>query len=305
MDTLDPNLTTLATSQHGMLTTAQLTTAGLSSPDLAALVTRGVLRHPGRGLYAVAGFASPDPLIWHRQLIAGAFLLYPDAVISGASALLAHGIPVWGTSLVKPRLARPRDRSGGMRAFTLRRAHDDLGRSESPWGPCVPLPLALVEHTLDNGIVPGVVSADAALNRDLVSLDALAATVTYVRSWPRSSRAKAMLRLCDGRRESVGESRTGVTLSFLGFEVTPQVTVRDDGGRFVARVDWLIVGTQIVVEFDGRIKYQDGNGVALFEEKKREDRLRALGYVVVRIIWADLDNPKLIEAKIRRALLAA
>lgn len=109
----------------------------------------------------------------------------------------------------------------------------------------------------------------------------------------------------DGRRETVGESRTAVTLAFAGIELVPQVTITDEDGRFVARVDFVVAGTRVIVEFDGRVKYGDESGATLFDEKKREDRLRALGYIVVRIVWADLETPGLVAAKVRRAMAIA
>lgn len=48
----------------------------------------------------------------------------------------------------------------------------------------------------------------------------------------------------------------------------------------------------MLIEFDGTVKYTDGGSDALFREKRREDRIRALGYVVVRVIWADLFHPE-------------
>lgn len=305
MNDLDPALVHLAEAQHGMLTTQQFRAAGLSAPDLVALVSRGTLAHPGRGLYAVADLVSKDPIEYHRQLVAGAFLLYPDAVLTGVSGLLAHGLPVWNSDLTKPQLLRDRDRSGGMKAFKIRRT---VGRSEavdSPWGPCVPLAEALAQHAIDAGIVQGVVSLDAALKSGQVTDSDLEEVLDRVAQWPGSSRVGAMVSLADGRRESVGESRTGVVLSFLGIEVVPQVEIHDEGGYLVARVDFLIKGTKVIIEFDGKIKYADDDGTALFAEKKREDRLRSLGYVVVRIVWADLERPHLIAAKVRQAMAIA
>ncbi len=109
---LDAALVATARTQHGMLTTAQATAAGLSAPVLVKLVKAGVLRHPGRGLYAVAALCESDPQAWHRQLCAGAFLLYPDAVLAGTSALLAHGIPVWGAPLAHAEHPAPRQARG-------------------------------------------------------------------------------------------------------------------------------------------------------------------------------------------------
>jgi very-short-patch-repair endonuclease len=74
----------------------------------------------------------------------------------------------------------------------------------------------------------------------------------------------------------------------------------------VARVDFL-VGDRVVVEFDGRVKYgMDGRPEeALWAEKQREDRLRELGLVVVRIVWADLQRPEVIVQRVLAALRLA
>ena len=285
-----------------MLTTAQATAAGVSAPVLVKLVKAGVLRHPGRGLYAVEALVESDPEAWHRQLCAGAFLLYPDAVLAGTSALLAHGIPVWGAPLTTPSILRPVKRAGGMSAFWVRPARGESVSTD--WGPASPPASALVQHAVDHGIVTGVVSADAALREGSATLDQLTEQVDAVATWPHSSRAASMLRLVDGRRESVGESRCGVALAMAGVDVTPQVTIRDERGDFVARVDFLVDGTKVVIEFDGKVKYAAGDPGVLWDEKRREDRLRRLGYVVVRITWAQLERPGAVAAAVRAALRA-
>ncbi|MDO5502394.1 MAG: type IV toxin-antitoxin system AbiEi family antitoxin domain-containing protein [Actinomycetia bacterium] len=302
---LDPAVTTLAAAQHGMLTTAQLRGAGLTPADITALVKKRLLVHPGRGLYAVASLASDDPAEWHRQLVAGAFLLYPDAVLTSISAILAHGLPAWDSPMQRPELARARDKTGSMSAFRIRHMASRRRGPDSPWGPCVELGEALVQHAIDHGIVQGVVSLDAALRTGAVTEAEIAAVIERAASWPYISRARSMLRLGDARRESVAASRTGVTLSLLGYTVIPQFTIYDTGGDLIGRVDFLIEGTKVVIEFDGMTAYAGSDGTALFAEKKREDRLRALGYVVVRLVWADLDRPGVIDAKIRRALAIA
>jgi Protein of unknown function (DUF559) len=170
------------------------------------------------------------------------------------------------------------------------------------WGPASDPAAALVQHAVDRGIVPGVVSADAALRGGLVSGSALAAAAEAVATWPHASRAASMLRLVDGRRESVGESRCGVALAMAGIVATPQVTISDERGGFVARVDFIVDGTKLVVEFDGKVKYASGDAGVLWDEKRREDRLRRLGYVVVRITWAQLERPGAVAAAVRSAL---
>lgn len=133
----------------------------------------------------------------------------------------------------------------------------------------------------------------------------LADAVARVRTWPHASHAASMLRFVDGHRESVGESRCGVAMAIAGIEVTPQAPIFEDDGELVGRVDFLITGTNVIVEFDGKVKYASGGGDVLWKEKRREDRLRRLGYIVVRLTWADLDRPGAVGAAVRRALKAA
>jgi len=86
-----------------------------------------------------------------------------------------------------------------------------------------------------------------------------------------------------------------------GLRVTPQVCVRN--GPVTWRPDFLVDDTMVLVEFDGLVKY--GGTDDLVAEKRREDRLRALGHEVVRVTWADLDRPERIVREIRQAMARA
>jgi hypothetical protein len=70
-----------------------------------------------------------------------------------------------------------------------------------------------------------------------------------------------------------------------GLELETQVTVLDPQGALVARVDFLLDGC-VVAEADGVGKYADA--ADLWAEKRREDRLRELGFGVVRWGWDDM-----------------
>ena len=67
-----------------------------------------------------------------------------------------------------------------------------------------------------------------------------------------------------------------------------QAELTASDGDFVARVDFLFPDERVVVEFDGETKYGDGPAEAVIAEKWREDRIRELGYIVVRVSWSDL-----------------
>ncbi|MGY1660714.1 type IV toxin-antitoxin system AbiEi family antitoxin domain-containing protein [Geodermatophilus sp. SYSU D00705] len=100
--------------------------------------------------------------------------------------------------------------------------------------------------------------------------------------------------LADGRAESPPESRGRLRILGAGLPVPElQVEIRVPGGRLVAVVDAWFDREAVAVEFDGQVEYTDpwrGRSPerVLWEEKRREDELRALGVRVVRVADADL-----------------
>jgi hypothetical protein len=75
----------------------------------------------------------------------------------------------------------------------------------------------------------------------------------------------------------------------------------------VGRTDFCWEVHRTLGEFDGRIKYgrllrpgQDASDV-VFDEKRREDALRDLGWQVVRWTWDDLGSPSRLAERISRA----
>jgi very-short-patch-repair endonuclease len=286
----------------GLFTTGQARAAGLGKRRLQDLVKRGSLDHVCRGVYA-RHEPGLSPEARHLRLVRAGVLLYPDAVISHVSAVLAHGLPVVDHSLQRAALTRPVDKEVLTASFRIRPLGQ--GRLETPHGPAVGVAAAVVHFTLDAGVMPGVVAADHALHHGLMDVQGLEAAAATVSGWPRSGRAQTMLSMVDSRSESVGESRLRVHMQVAGVTLVPQVVIRDHDGEFVARVDFVVEGTKVVVEFDGKVKYGDGNGDVLFQEKLREDRLRRLGYTVIRVTWDDLRRPERILAWIRQATAAA
>jgi hypothetical protein len=59
----------------------------------------------------------------------------------------------------------------------------------------------------------------------------------------------------------------------------------------------------LLVEFDGRQKYAQAQD--LWDEKRREDRIRSMGWEVVRLTRADLRDPATVRRRIERALARA
>ena len=302
---LEPLLVDLARSQRGLFTTRQALSLGVHPRGLCEAVKGKILHHPAQGLYAVASLVDPSDLgRWHADLSFGAMLLWEDSALTSTSAVLAHGGVVWGARLSRIHVLRPIDRTVTRGVYRVRRWRGQPV-AQTPTGPAVELSHALAQHAVDHGIVAGVVSADHALHEKLVTAEELREAAEVVSSFRNGNRATAAFSFADGARESVGESRCAVVLGVGGLELQPQVVIRDSFGNVVGRVDFVVRGTNVIVEFDGRLKYDSGDPAVLWAEKKREDALRRCGYVVVRITWADLERPGAALAKVRAALVAA
>jgi len=125
--------------------------------------------------------------------------------------------------------------------------------------------------------------------------------------WPHSLTSDLVVRLADGRVESVGESRTLYLCWVQGLPgPTPQYEIKDRSGRVIARVDFAWPELGVFLEFDGRVKYEkmlrEGESVtdAVLREKRREQFICELtGWRCIRIVWADLYTPGLTAARIR------
>lgn len=153
------------------------------------------------------------------------------------------------------------------------------------------------------GTEAGLVSADAALRQDLTSPALLVRAAQDVTGRDTSAVHDAM-GLADGRSGSAGESRTRWLLHWLAMPLPElQAVIRDASGHLVAITDFLFREQWTVVEFDGALKYATADD--LVAEKHREDRLRELGYEVVRVTWADLEHPGRVVARIRAAFARA
>lgn len=301
---MDSRLHAVLTAHDNVCTTRQLCAADVDEVEVARLVRAGELVRFRRGLY-VGGVqwrgATPET---QAVLRARAMLLdRPGAAASHASAAALHGLPLYGTDTLVDLVAdTPRLRTrGGVRLHPW-----PEGVESAPVGgqPAVPVAVAIAQMSLGSSI-PALVCLDRALHEQAVTKDAVLTAGEALGLVPRArARLNRLLDLADPGCESVGETRTRVMLVDLGLHVRSQVDIHDAEG-FVGRVDFL-VGERVVVEFDGMVKYGGADGRrALQAEKAREDRLRAAGYVVVRLVWSDLDDAERVHALIQRALRQA
>jgi predicted transcriptional regulator of viral defense system len=285
--------------------TRELEALGLSRAVLARQARRGTLTRIRHGAYSE--LVDSDEIARHRQLVAGTWPVVGDqAVLSDASAAVLHGLPVWSSMLGRVRVARP-TAGHGKRSPHLHvqvAALDSSEIVEIEGYRVTSLERTAVDHARGCGFERAVAVLDAALHR---GADPALLQEVLQRSTRRHGVAivREALAFADGRSESVGESISRVRIAAAGLPApTLQVEVRTASGMWVARSDfgWLEHG--VLGEFDGRVKYRgSGDEVAdvVMREKRREDAIRAAGWVVVRWYWSELDDPR----ELRRRILAA
>ena len=113
-----------------------------------------------------------------------------------------------------------------------------------------------------------------------------------------------MLPHLDGRRENALESLSFGR--FLEWRLPLPVLQHEfsDAAGFIGRVDFYWPAFALVGEADGRLKYTSPE--VLYAEKRRQERLEALGLRVLRWGWSDVVTSNLrLRAQLRGCLLAA
>lgn len=306
---MDPRLRTHLDDHHGVITSRAAARLGLGPNDLRALVRDGVLVRVARGAYADAALlASADVQAAHRiRTTAIVLSRHGSLAASHQSAAVLHGLPVLREELEPVRVVHTSKATNTRRrdAFTVHRCPgpDALTRHDAV-RTVVPA-LAVVGTAMLAGVRSGVMAADAALHRELVTTADLEEWLDRHRRVPGVDRARYAVRNASALAESPGESLLRLVLIGLRIDFVAQHPVRRPDGR-IARVDFYLPELGVVLEFDGLVKYDGLDGrTALAAEKAREDDIRALGHGVARIVWADLFEPRRVRAKIHAAARAA
>ena len=168
---------------------------------------------------------------------------------------------------------------------------------------------AALETAALSDVPSGLVVLDSVVHLKEVAVeDVHAAFASY--HGPGSRKLQVTVRLVRAGAESVGES-LGRHL-FWGQHIPApvlQFEVYDEHGNLVGRTDYAWPELGLLGEFDGLVKYgrlrRPGESVqdAVVREKQREDLLREItGWLMIRLIWADLFRPHVTAARVRRQL---
>jgi hypothetical protein len=290
----------VADRQLGVFTTRDARRAGYGPEAVQALLARREWARVRRGVYAQTAHLAAlraDPRQSHLvDCVAVLVSLDAGPVLSHASAARLHGVPV-------PRqdggVVRLTDRDQWRTGRGYRVARAALPSADvvpflrfSATGPA----RTLVDCAREWSLTSSVIALDSAVQTGLVARAELVDAVHAARHWVGIGAAGRALSLADGRSESPLETRGRLALLAAGLPLPElQVEVHDERG-FAGRVDAWYDDAAVALEFDGLVKYTQPRGgrtpaQVAWEEKRREDRIRALGVRFVRIADEDLGRP--------------
>lgn len=289
--------------------------AGVSDATQTAMLRRGLLVRLRHGIYVASPvLAQAGPRARHRIDLAAAVAGCSEPVWAvGPSSALLLGMAM--PTDVPTQLSLLRGGRQDLRSLTRPSRHRlaipptsalslvDAAAHAGPdvaGIPCVGWPSAAVTSALGVPQDWQVALFDAALWDGRATVDELAAAVERWRHLGGTRQLLEALALARPGAQTVLETRSRLALMSQGLpEPELQVAFHDDRG-LIGRVDMWWPEFGVIGEADGLLKY--GSGQDVVREKAREDRLRALGWIVVRWTWGEITtSPGMVASRIRAA----
>jgi predicted transcriptional regulator of viral defense system len=294
-----PILRAVAERQLGLFTAVDARRAGYPPSEIQLLCSNGRWIRLRRGVYTIAEhLAEVEQRGTRHRLECYAVLLdlaRPFAAVSHVSAARLWGFPVRRGLDPTVRLTDPGLWRRGHNFHMTRAPLSDHDVTTSGPLRLTSAARTLVDCAREWDVEDAVVAIDAALLAGLTTPEQLVHVAAAQRRWRGVPDAVRAVQLADGRAESALETRGRLRMVGAGLPSPElQVEIRT-GGRLVAVVDAWFDDVAVAVEFDGRVKYTDpwrgrSPEQVLWDEKRREDELRALDIGVVRIADADLGH---------------
>ena len=301
-------LRAVAASRGGVFTTCDLTQLGVSPSRRATRLSSGAWVSMRRGVYAecdVADACAIDVRAWHALRTAAELAASRGPAYAGrGSAACVLNLESLGRPPEAVTLIRPADigASRGSRTPSVRLLSAALPPVDRlVFGAIATTSVArtVVDQARSLPERDAVVLADSAMRTFGLSGDDFRKVLCRQRDWPGALAACQALGRSDPRSESVLESIGRMTCTNNGLpRPMSQVWLGDE--RPEIRVDFYFPEFRTVGEADGRVKYATPQ--AIWEEKKRQDRLHDLGFDVVRFDYADaVGDGHAMAARFRRA----
>jgi len=218
----------------------------------------------------------------------------------------------------KPTTSAAPDRSGrtGITHLTAYGVHRHRGNAASVrrGGLLVtPLPDTVINVIARESFAAGVVLVDHAISPRRVSgppvgKNELVLAASLLPSAARRNWAARVIDFASPHSESAGESLSRAQMHLLGVPAPMLQAKFRQAGTLLARTDFFWPKYRLIGEFDGDAKYLNDEYLGartarqtVLAEKKREDKLRAAGFRVVRWDWATASDPARFAACLRQA----
>lgn len=308
---MNPELAALAAANGGVFTTANVRRAGYAPQDITRQVARGEWHRLRRGSFVTGDqWASSDAVQRHLLLSRAVVVPYGGrAALTHTSGACGLGLSLWKPVLDIVHLTHCSPDKGRIEhgvahhkgpldnTATVLREGLRIGPPE-----LVVAGAMLLAADQDSAVVVG----DSALRNQVTTREALWAVATEWLRVPDSRALRFAIPRLDAGAANGGESLGRQVVRRLGFP-RPQTQYEIRDADFVAYADMAWPEQGVLLEFDGKRKYQrdlqegDDPGEVVFREKLREDRLRRLGWIVVRLVWADLQRPAIIAHRLNQA----
>lgn len=309
---MDEFFESAAQRRGGYLLRSDLLELGLTDRGIAAAIRQKALTRIRVGTYAPRGYRDLTAEQRYRLLaFAVQDKLPSDVVLSHQSAAVIHSGVAYGFDLDTVHVTRlsrstARPEAGVVHhGGTLR--DDDVVEID---GHLVVKPVrAALESASLAGVEAGLVQTSLAL-RSGADPSELHEMLDRMSRWPGVAKARLAVLWAAPECESVGELRSVYMFRMGGLPIPNiQVELFDTHGLLVGRVDFEWPDFWHCGEFDGRVKYGrlnphvgDQAGRVLVEEKRREDRIRALPRGMTRWVYAELNSPGATCQRIRVAM---
>jgi very-short-patch-repair endonuclease len=275
-----------AASQHGLLTTEQLRTFGVSWRTVDRMVADGRLHRRGRGVVAVGG----SPASWHQDLAAAVFSLLGLAVASHRSALR-----LWGLRSIDDELevTIPDHRRADRAGVTIHRSVDLQAQDRTIlYG----LPVTTAARTLTDA---GLIFPKAEVRR-LVAQALILKIVSRAELWSLRRRVSehgrngigaleaALASLPDERgADSEPELELRAILQAVNME-SPVAQFRVRTRLRTYCIDLAYPHQKLALEYDG---FEAHTTREAFErDRQRQNDLQLIGWRFLRYTWTDLRN---------------
>jgi len=277
-----------------LISVAEAEASGISWDQLQTRRWRRV----GPGQYAPTR-VKDGPLL---RLTAVAKRLPRGAAFAGRTAAWLHGIdlpPCDPVEVATPEHIGLSTRSGVI-VRRLRLAPEEIVE-------CRGFPTTTILRTLTDlawrlPLIDAVAAIDMALHAGLVHISSLNERVIALGGRKGVRRLRRVVDLAEPRSESPMETRLRLVLVLGGLpRPEAQVDLKSEAGDFIGRADLYYADARLILEFDGAT-----HKTSLVEDSRRQNRLIAAGYGILRFTAADvMGAPDAVVAQVRRALVGS